>query len=44
MKLIREIETDSGLVMLVYKEGTGEKPKSGQKIVAHYTGTLEDVQ
>ena len=42
MKLIREIETDSGLVMLVYKEGTGEKPKSGQKVVAHYTGTLED--
>ena len=42
MKLIREIETDSGLVMLVYEEGTGEKPKSGQTIVAHYTGTLED--
>ena len=42
MKPIREITTDSGLVMLVYKEGTGDKPKTGQTVVAHYTGTLDD--
>ena len=42
MKVIREIESDSGLISLVFKEGKGEKPKKGQTIVAHYTGTLED--
>ena len=37
-----EIKTDSGLVMIEEKKGKGDKPKSGQTIVAHYRGYLED--
>ena len=37
-----EIITESGLKMKVNVEGTGTKPTSGQTVVAHYRGTLED--
>ncbi len=33
-------KTASGLMYVVTKEGSGEKPKMGQKVKAHYTGTL----
>jgi peptidylprolyl isomerase len=33
-------KTDSGLQYLDVKEGTGEKPKTGQTCVVHYTGWL----
>ncbi len=35
-------KTASGLLYVVTKEGSGEKPKKGQKVKAHYTGTLLD--
>ncbi len=35
-------KTASGLMFVVKKEGSGEKPKKGQKVKAHYTGTLLD--
>tara|TARA_B100000287_G_C20220463_1_gene617810 strand:+ start:234 stop:578 length:345 start_codon:yes stop_codon:yes gene_type:complete len=37
-----EIVTKSGLRMLEHETGDGDKPKSGQTILAHYTGYLED--
>jgi len=36
------IKTKSGLMYIVTKEGTGPKPKKGQVIRAHYTGTFVD--
>ncbi|MEM7555884.1 MAG: FKBP-type peptidyl-prolyl cis-trans isomerase [Cyanobacteria bacterium P01_A01_bin.84] len=36
------VTTPSGLKYEEIKEGTGESPKPGQKVVVHYTGTLED--
>ena len=33
---------ESGLKIKVNVEGTGEKPTSGQTVIAHYHGTLED--
>ncbi len=36
------IKTTSGLRYVVLKEGTGNKPKKGTKVKAHYTGTLVD--
>ena len=36
------VTTESGLKYIVIKEGTGETPKPGQTIVAHYTGMLPD--
>jgi len=38
----REIVKDSGLRMIEHAEGTGDNPKPGQTIVAHYTGYLEN--
>ena len=38
----KEIVKDSGLRMIEHAEGTGNNPKPGQTIVAHYTGYLED--
>jgi cyclophilin family peptidyl-prolyl cis-trans isomerase len=35
-------KTASGLMYVVTKEGAGPKPKKGQKVKAHYTGTLLD--
>ena len=37
-----EILTESGLRMIIHKPGQGEIAKSGQKVVVHYTGFLED--
>jgi cyclophilin family peptidyl-prolyl cis-trans isomerase len=34
------IKTASGLMYVITKEGEGSTPKKGQKIKAHYTGTL----
>lgn len=36
------VTTPSGLKYVELKEGTGATPKTGQKVVVHYTGTLED--
>lgn len=36
------ITTDSGLKYVELEEGTGATPKTGQTVVVHYTGTLED--
>jgi peptidylprolyl isomerase len=36
------ITTDSGLKYEDEVVGTGDTPKTGQKVVVHYTGTLED--
>ncbi|WP_350285243.1 peptidylprolyl isomerase [uncultured Croceitalea sp.] len=33
-------ETNSGLRMVILKEGTGEKPKIGQKVLVSYSGYL----
>ena len=38
----KTVKTESGLQYVEVKEGTGETPKTGQKIAVHYTGTLED--
>lgn len=40
----REENTESGLRMIVHKEGNGEKPSSGQTVKVHYTGLLETGQ
>ena len=37
----REELSDSGLRMIVHKEGNGEKPATGQMVDVHYTGLLE---
>ena len=37
----REEVTDSGLRMIVHKQGNGEKPNTGQTVSVHYTGLLE---
>ena len=36
------VTTPSGLKYVEIKEGTGATPKTGQTVVVHYTGTLED--
>ena len=36
------ITTPSGLKYVEIVEGTGETPKTGQTVIVHYTGTLED--
>lgn len=36
-------DLDGGLLKKVLQEGTGDaKPVSGQEVVAHYTGTLDN--
>ena len=37
----REDNTESGLRMIVHKDGNGEKPSAGQTVSVHYTGLLE---
>ncbi len=36
------ITTESGLQYVELEEGDGASPQPGQKVVVHYTGTLED--
>ena len=36
------ITTDSGLQYIDVEEGTGASPESGQTVVVHYTGKLDD--
>jgi len=38
----KEVTTPSGLKYTELHEGTGATPKTGQTVVVHYTGTLED--
>ncbi|MEG4345432.1 FKBP-type peptidyl-prolyl cis-trans isomerase [Microcoleus sp. A003_D6] len=38
----KTVTTDSGLKYVELKEGNGATPKTGQMVVVHYTGTLED--
>lgn len=38
----KTVKTTSGLEYIDLKEGTGESPKSGQKVKVHYTGWLTD--
>lgn len=38
----KTIATNSGLKYIDLEEGTGANPKTGQTVVVHYTGTLED--
>ena len=37
-----ETTKPNGLKIKINVEGSGEKPQSGQTVVAHYHGTLED--
>ena len=37
----REDNTESGLRMIIHKEGNGEKPRAGQTVSVHYTVLLE---
>ncbi len=38
----QEVVTESGLKYIELEEGTGKAPLSGQGVMVHYTGTLED--
>ena len=38
----KTVETDSGLKYIDILVGSGSSPKQGDKVVVHYTGTLED--
>ncbi|MFA5574835.1 MAG: peptidylprolyl isomerase [Brumimicrobium sp.] len=35
----KAIQTETGLVYVIRKKGTGENPKAGDHVVLHYTGT-----
>ena len=40
----REVLTDSGIRMIVHKEGSGVTPKKGQTVKVHYTLILENAE
>ena len=44
MKPVKEIKTDSGLIILVWRDRSddSENIKKGEDAVIHYTGKLED--
>ncbi len=42
VKVGEEITTDSGLMYVDEVIGSGDAPKAGDKVIVHYTGTLED--
>lgn len=42
LDLSKAVTTASGLQYIDEVEGTGESPKTGQTVVVHYTGTLEN--
>ena len=45
LTVLREVDVsgDGGIIKKVYREGTGdETPAKGDKVEAHYTGTLTD--
>lgn len=38
----KEVKTADGLIYTITAQGDGPMPKAGDKVTAHYTGTLED--
>ena len=38
----RDEKTESGLSMIIHKDGNGERPRTGQRVQVHYSGMLED--
>lgn len=36
------VKTESGLIFLITKQGTGQQAKAGDTVSVHYTGTLTD--
>ncbi|SVB10960.1 uncharacterized protein METZ01_LOCUS163814 [marine metagenome] len=38
----REEKTESGLSMIIHKDGNGQRPRKGQKVQVHYSGMLEN--
>ena len=42
VKKVKMVTTKSGLQYQVMREGTGPKPETGQIVVVHYTGFLQD--
>jgi FKBP-type peptidyl-prolyl cis-trans isomerase len=36
------VKTESGLIYLITRQGTGEQAKAGDTVAVHYTGTLTD--
>ncbi|TPV96765.1 MAG: FKBP-type peptidyl-prolyl cis-trans isomerase [Myxococcales bacterium FL481] len=39
---LRKEERDGGLIVEIYAEGSGDSAKSGDEVIVHYTGTLDD--
>lgn len=38
----KDVTTPSGLKYIINQEGTGDSPKTGQKVTVHYTGWLQN--
>ena len=37
-----DITGDGGILKKIIKEGSGDNPQSGNEVIAHYTGTLDN--